>query len=318
LKILPKIGSFFRQYRNLRVIILCFLAATTFWFFNALNETYSASINYPISFEFDREEYVIMKELPEEVYINLQGIGWNLFRKSLGIQVTPLRIYLDNPAEVKTIPGSQLPSLISDQLDEFQLNFILTDSLSINIDRQVSRNYKVKIDSAAIELAPGHIINSKIQYFPDSIFLIGPATILNSLGDTILFKLPQNSIDSDYNEEVPITFTRDELIEKFPEAINIIFSVEEIISTENEVTVKQANFPPNATLADSLISITIEVLQSNFEQLNLEDIEVVADYRNFNSEDSTIIPRLHFYPGYIHQIDLDTTRLKVMRKQPPR
>lgn len=302
----------------MRVIILCFLAATTFWFFNALNETYSASINYPISFEFDREEYVIMNELPEEIYINLQGIGWNLFRKSLGIKVSPLRIYLDNPAEVRTIPGSQLPALISDQLDEFQLNYILTDSLYINVDRKVSRSYKVRIDSTSIELAPGYILDSKIQYFPDSIFLVGPATILNSLKDTILFKLPQNSIDSDYNEEVPITFTRDELIQKFPEAINVIFSVEEIISTENEVTVKQDNFPPNLTLVDPEITITVDVLQSNYEQLNFEDIEVIADYRNFNSEDSTITPKVRFYPGYVHEIEIDTSRLKVIKTEPGR
>lgn len=299
----------------MRVIILCFLAATTFWFFNALNETYSASINYPISFEFDREEYIIMNELPEEIYVNLQGIGWNLFRKSLGIKVTPLRIYLDNPEEVKTIPGSSLPALISDQLDEFQLNYILTDSLYINVDRRISRSYKVRVDSAKIELAPDHMLSSRIKYYPDSIFLIGPATILNNLGDTIFFKLPENSIDSDYNEEVPITFTRDELIQKFPDAINVIFTVEEIITTENEITVKQDNFPANATLADSLISITIKIPQSNFEQLNLEEIEVVADYRNFNSEDSTIAPRLRFYPGYINQIDLDTTRIRVARKE---
>lgn len=315
---LPKIGNYFRQYRNLRVILLCILAATTFWFFNALNETYSASIDYPISFEFDRDEYVVMEELPEEIYINLQGIGWNLFRKSLGIRVSPLRIYLDNPAEVKTLPGSTLPAYISDQLEEFQLNYILTDSLKINVDRKVRRSYSIKVDSTAIELAPGYIIDSKIEYYPDSIFLIGPATILNNLGDTLLFKIPQNSIDSDYNEEVPITFTRDELIQKYPEAINVIFSVEEIIRMENEVTVKQNNFPPNTTLADSTITLTIEILQSDLEQLNLEDIEVVADFRNFNSEDSTIIPRLWFYPGYIHQIELDTTKLRVVRRQTSR
>lgn len=302
----------------MRVIILCFLAATTFWFFNALNETYSASINYPISFEFDREEYIVMNELPEEIYINLQGIGWNLFRKSLGIKVSPLRIYLDNPAQVKTIPGSSLPALITDQLDEFQLNYILTDSLYINVDRRISRSYKVRVDSTEIKLAPDHMIASRIQYYPDSILLIGPATILNNLGDTIFFTLPENSIDSDYNEEVPISFTRDELIQKFPDAINVLFSVEQIINTENEVIVKQENFPPNTVLADSLISVTVKIPQSNLEQFNLEDIEVVADYRNFNSEDSTIMPRLRFYPGYIHQIDLDTTSIRVVRQEADR
>ena len=311
MKFFNKIRNYISKYRNFRVVILCFLAATTFWFFNALNETYSASITYPISFEFDREEYIVINELPDEVYLNLQGIGWNLFRKSLGIKVTPLRIYLDNPSEVKTIPGTSIPAFISDQLDEFQLNYVLTDSLLINIDRRISRTFKIKIDSVDISLEEDHIISSPIRYHPDSVLLVGPAGILNNLGDTIILTLPENSIDDDYNEEVPIIFNRNELIRKSPESINVVFSVEEIISTEAELYVEAVNFPDNLYLGDSSVDVTVKIRESNLQQFNLDEIDVVADFRNFNSTDSVIVPRLRFYPGYIYEIQLDTAALRV-------
>ena len=36
-----------------RVVALCILGATTFWFFNALNKQYATRINYPIEFLYD-------------------------------------------------------------------------------------------------------------------------------------------------------------------------------------------------------------------------------------------------------------------------
>lgn len=311
MNIIKKIINIFTRYKNLRVILLCFLAATTFWFFNALNETYSASIRYPISFEYDKDEYIVMNELPDEVYLNLQGIGWNLFRKSLGIKVNPLRIYLDDPAEIKSIAGSNLPALLSDQLDEFQLNYVLTDSLYVNIDRKVSRTFKVNIDSSDINLAANHIISSTIHYYPDSVYLIGPEKILNTLGDTITLNLPENNIDENYNEEVPISFNRNELIIKSPETINVVFTVEELIETEAEVVVKKSNFPENAILADSTVEMLIKIRESNYEQLNLDEIEVVADYRKFIPTDSVVIPSVRFYPQYIYSIELDSIALPV-------
>lgn len=313
MKAIEKISSFLRRYRDLRVILLCFLAATTFWIFNALNETYSASIKYPVAFSYNEDDYIVMESLPDEVYLNLQGIGWNLFRKSLGIKVTPLRIYLEEPSEIRVIPGSSLPAIISDQLDEFNLNYVLTDSLYINIDRKLEGYYKIRIDSSAINLDEDHVISSRIRYYPDSVHLIGPAAILQRIGDTLILNIPENNISSDYDEEVPITFNRNELITKNPEFINVSFNVEELIETTLEVKVNKANFPENTSLADSIIEVAVSIKESNFEQLNAADIDVAADFRNFNASDSTIEPRIRLYPDYINEISVDTTGLRVIK-----
>ncbi|MGK7391195.1 MAG: hypothetical protein ACNS60_12640 [Candidatus Cyclobacteriaceae bacterium M2_1C_046] len=315
MKAFEKIDSFVRRYSDVRVILLCFLAATTFWFFNALNDTYSASINYPITFSYNEEDYIVMEELPDEVYLNLEGIGWNLFRKSLGIKVTPLRIYLEEPSEINVIAGSSLPAIISDQLAEFNLNYVLTDSLYIKIDRKVKKTFIVKIDSAAINVAEDHIITSPISFNPDSVTLVGPASILEPIGDTLVLNIPENKISSDYDEEVPITFNKNELVRKQPEFISVGFNVEELIERELEVNVKATNLPRQLILADSLVNVEIRVKESRLGELTPEDIDVVADFRNFNPEDSTIIPTVRFYPNYVNSVQVDTVGLKVTRKK---
>lgn len=313
MKAFEKISSFIRRYSDMRVILLCFLAATTFWFFNALNETYSASIRYPITFSYNEDDYIVMEELPDEVYLNLEGIGWNLFRKSLGIKVTPLRIYLEEPSEINAIAGTSLPPIISDQLTEFNLNYVLTDSLFIKIDRKMDKTYSIKIDSADINIAENFIITSPIQFSPDSVYLKGPASILERVGDTVVINIPENNISSDYDEDVPITFNQNELVQKRPEFINVSFSVEELIERTLELKVDATGFPRVLSLSDSLVEVQVKVKESQIDELSPEDIDVIADFRNFDSADSTIVPNVRLYPDYIHSIQLDTVALKVIR-----
>lgn len=100
--LIQSILSFLRfNNKNWKVILLCIFAAAIFWIFNSLNKNYSASIDFPLAFDYDQESYVAVKSLPDEIKLNVTGLGWDLFRKSAGLKVPPLRIPLENPSEVK-------------------------------------------------------------------------------------------------------------------------------------------------------------------------------------------------------------------------
>ncbi len=127
--------------------------AAIFWFFNALNKDYDTTLGYPVDWQFDSEEYIIIDELPERIRINVNGLGWNLLRASLGFKVKPVSIILSNPAANKKIAGISLTNRVDDELEDLQLNYILDDTLAINIDKRGSRSFGVYIDSANISLA---------------------------------------------------------------------------------------------------------------------------------------------------------------------
>ncbi|MDH5597977.1 MAG: hypothetical protein OEY34_02570, partial [Cyclobacteriaceae bacterium] len=79
MQILRKIFSFlkFDKSDNWKIVVLCLVTATIFWFFNALNKNYSANIKYPIEFLYDKDLYQAIEIPPEDVLINLEGVGWN-------------------------------------------------------------------------------------------------------------------------------------------------------------------------------------------------------------------------------------------------
>lgn len=298
---------------RLRVILLCVFAATAFWFLNALNENYSTTLKYPLQFVYDKDDYIAVKELPDNVQVNVSGLGWNLFRSSLGIKVTPLKIVLEDPAAVKKITGGTIPSLISDQMNDVQLNYVLTDTLYINIDRKESKTFPVKIDSTGISLDNNHRIVTQIRYTPDSVVLEGPQRMLRRMPDTLKISIPQTEIDSDFNEEVPVTTPNNDLIKRTPATLKVTFGVEEFIPKKETIPLKAENFPEDGKAYVKANDIQIEFMVGESKQgdVTSDAFSAVVDYKKMIKSDSTIMPELIKYPDHLQNVRIDTTRLKV-------
>lgn len=164
--------------KNWKAVVLCIFTATVFWFFNALNKNYTTSLSFPLAFDYDQESYLPVRPLPKTVRINVTGLGWNLFRRSAGVKVPPLVIPLDRPADVKKIVGSTLPGFFANQLGDFQINFVITDTLHVAIEPKATRKVQLKLDIPATLFRNGYALVSPIQIIPDSVTLEGPLTLI--------------------------------------------------------------------------------------------------------------------------------------------
>jgi len=296
-----------------RVIALCVVAATTFWFLNSLNESYSATVRYPLEFLYDKDRYIAVDNLPEDIQLNVNGLGWNLLRNNLGIKVTPIRIPLENPAEIKKISGAAVPGYIADQLNDFDLNFVITDTLVINIDRREDKLYHMKIDSSSISMEENYRITSAIGFLPDTTRISGPSSVIEALPDTLLVRIPQDEIDEDYSEIVPIAIDHPKsgLLKRNPPTVNVTFEAAEFILSRVSVPLIPLNLPENADV-DPLTVLVNYVIPSDWAaSVRAETFEVLVDFERMNT-DSTIAPELVKVPDLVQDVVLDTTRIKVI------
>lgn len=301
------------RIRNIRVITLCIVAAATFWFLNALNDTYSTTLKYPLVFSYDTEKYIALEQPPEYIQINVSGLGWNLFRNSLGIKVTPVNFNLQNASEVKKIPGNSILGTLSDQLDEFDVNFILTDTLFVNIDSRATRRFKLAVDSTAIKLNEQYWLSSTLRFSPDSVTLQGPESILSKMDEVLVIDIPQSDIDENYNEDIPIEFENSRLISRDPPTMNVVFGVEEYTSSEIDVPVSLKNFPANdkVYITDTLRRLVYNVGINRAGNVAPNLFQIVADYNMINPEDSTITLEVARHPEFTKDVHLDSTKVKV-------
>ena len=316
MQILRKIFSFlkFDKSDNWKIVVLCLVTATIFWFFNALNKNYSANIKYPIEFLYDKDLYQAIEIPPEDVLINLEGVGWNLLRKSLGIKVDPLQIKLEAPGESKKIPGNVLPAVISDQIKDLQLNFVITDTLFINFDYKITKRLFLKIDSSDIILEPNYYITSPISLSYDTIVLTGPKRILDAMSDTLFISLKDQNIDDDYNEKLTVEFESDHLFIKTPTLVNVQFSVRKFSPFTVQVPLKTLN-NNKYTLIDSVLSINYYLPEEVNDTLPENSFQGIVDFASLSKNDSTITPRLSAFPPLTKNISISPEKLRFIRHE---
>jgi hypothetical protein len=296
-----------------KVVALCILGATTFWFFNALNKQYATRLNYPVEFLYDEQDVIVVEELPSRVSIVVSGGGWNLLRRTLWFKVNPIQILLENPTSQKYISKASLSAIIADQLSEVRLNYVVTDTLFINIERRISKRVRVHVDSTSIPLADNHRIVSPLRLEPDSVLFTGPTSFINGLADSISIFVPEQQISGDYVESVPITEHESRIVDVEPNQVQISFGVREFVRMGRQVPIRPVNFPLTGTLQlqDSVARLSFWVSRLDVESLVPGSFAVVGDYNTFNQADSSINLRVASHPAVVERIRLEPERVKV-------
>lgn len=308
---------------------MCALAATTFWFLNALNKDYSTRISYPIQFEYNDSIYVAVNPPPKKVTLNVYGYGWNLLRKSIQLGVEPLVYNLSNPARTKYITGNKLFPLISEQLQDVRINYVVDDTLFLDFDRRSTKKVALKIDSSRISLSNNYRIVSPVSIEPDTIVYSGPASLLKALPEFIYLELPAKNIDEDFEDEITVNYVQSSLIQTNHNKAKVNFDVAEYAREVKRTPVKLLNLPVQDSknkekgkdqdeqkkeyeLLDKVVEVMYWVRKENAGRAKPEDFRIIADFESFNKKDSTVKITVEQKPDFISNVALNKTSTKVL------
>ena len=264
-----------------KILLYCFVAGSLIWFFNELNNRSNATMNYPINFNYNlSEELIEVTPPPKTVEISINGTGWNLLRNLLKLNIVDVEYNINRPLQTKFILSSSLVPYISESLENVSLNYVVTDSILMNIekkhkrDRGFSRLIKFFFTS-------GHERVSDFILSNDKLTVEGPQSILNSLPDQYYLNSKEVSgLNSDFNENISVDIIGD-LISVSPEVINLNFKVVEYIEEEVRLNV---NFNENNYNLDTSVVVTYKFRRG--EELTKPDSIFVT----LRKEDNVLIP----------------------------
>ncbi|WP_424962420.1 hypothetical protein [Ekhidna sp.] len=292
-------------FGNWKVVLLSFLGATIFWFFSALGKDYNSRINYPIEFVYNKDSLVAITPLPEYVDIDVSGGGWDLFRESFWFGSDPIVFELDNPAAIRYLTRPTILPIISDQLDEYRINFLFTDTLFIDIDRKVSKKVTLKIDSVNISMDDDYRIISPIRLIPDTAVIQGPTSFIDTLESSYTFKLEEESLDKTYDRFVKLGLPESYGIHSDPPTVHVQFEVDRFDRLELNTTVELQNFPSDSSafVTDPNIVVQFVVQQELREDYFADDFKVVVDYNLINPTDSTAPAIVVFHPENVIEVE---------------
>jgi len=297
-----------------RVVLLCFVAASTFWLLNALNKSYSTQTTYPIRFVYNNKKLVPVQQLPEEVTINVTGKGWKLLRKSLRFEVQPAEIYIRNLPSNNYLLGSALrPSLVN-ALNGLQLNFVVTDTVRFNFDERIKRTVALKMEPQQKIVAERHALVGPVTITPDSITFLGPSSVVDSLPSPFLLRLPVQDLTESSQVSVPINYGDKPLVTANIEQAMVNVNVKNLLQEERQLLPELINVPAGreAVLQPPFLLVRYQLLEDSAALLNRDAFKAVLDFSKYNLQDSTLIPELVQRPPGVRHLTLLPERVKVI------
>ncbi|WP_111670877.1 YbbR-like domain-containing protein [Algoriphagus litoralis] len=305
-----------KKLSNLKVVVLCIAAATTFWILNALNkDNYTTIVDYPIAWDYDQDNYMAVQPLPETVPIQISGNGWDLLRKYFQLNEPPYIINLEEPSTRNYLLTADLKRPLGDFITPTNLIGTLEDSIIFHIDKIEQRKLNLVIDSTSFSLAKNIEIEGPIRFSPEQVTVKGPTSVLDIFQGKFPVSINENRISQNFQKSVPISIDKalSEFVTLEEESVEVNFSIIQFLEGNKRLKVKKNNFPRDVTLENEEITPMITYLVDGSKVTELKDIEfdAILDYRKRNREDSTITIEVRPNPSYIKEIKVDPLFVKL-------
>jgi hypothetical protein len=298
--------------RNWKAVSLCFFAATVFWFLNALNKTYTTNIRFPLTFDYDRDNFVPVHSLPQYINLNVTGNGWNLFRRSTGVKLPPLEVPLERPGEVKKLERSTLLAHFTNQLNGLTINHVLTDTLYVDLEQKAGRYISVRLDTLNLGLKKGFGIASFISIMPDCIFIEGPKTLITNIAEPVPITLPFKNIDERFMEDVEVKLPSPDVLKRNPPTVSVMFSVEKLETVRDSATLVIRNLPSDVwpMLGRKRIPFTATIPRNMIDQYQPDSVKAVLNLHRLSRGERTVYPVLTGLPPFTTITRVDSVRIK--------
>lgn len=299
-----------------KVVVLCIVISTTFWFFSALNkDDYISQINYPIEIEFDQGEYIATRDLPSRIPIEVTGGGWDLMTRSFGFNMSPVKIVLERPDESNYVMTSSLRGQLTPRLDPVVINFILRDSITYDIQKKVSRTFKLALDPSSISLDDSYRIASPISIIPDTVVWTGPERIIKDLDRVIYVEANLTGIDRDVSEEIDLP-EAPLLIKSQLESAVLSFEVVRLLDVSDNVTIEMLNFPDSLwTLDINEASIKYQIAETYFDAADSARVRITANYNDMNLADSSLLLKVSLQDEHIEKLQVSPKSIRVSKNE---
>lgn len=298
------------------VLLVCLLLATVFWFFNALNKTYSARVSYPFQVLYDSTQVVPVAPPPNSIQIQLSGEGWELLKHFLSWRHPPLKYQPTNLPQGNYTSGYRLLPKLNDHLQHLKVDYVATDTIRFRFDSLVRRRIPLAVDTNSLRLAEGFRISSPIRIRPDTVLVKGAAHLVRQLPQP--FPLPiatEQPVDAPLRQKISLQKKeKGRLLQFRADSAEVHFQVSRFVRQSVAVEIKKVHFPPSGDWALSENTVYVQFVRRETgnpkTQPQAENFEVWADYRLLN-EKNEIPLALKEKPKGIYEVKIRPYAVKI-------
>ena len=279
------------------VMLFSFMLASLFWFLVNLNKSYQAELFFPAKITGIPDTIKVYPNSFSRVGLSVEGLGGNLMTYLLKFQRDTLEIPFSKGAKSGFLPSQSFANSWQRNLKGIQLLNVLTpDSFQFVIDYQVEKTLPLE-SHVDVRLATSYVLESAPVLFPESVRVVGPQKVLDTLKSWRTEEVPTTPLSREQLIRVGVLDTFKN-IRVAPEFAHLRVKPRLYSQTALSVPIKVTNVPANVDvkLQYERIEITCLVPIDIFESIQSQSYEVVMDYQKFDLRIPYFLPDYSFLP----------------------
>lgn len=298
-----------------RKFFLFVLLSALFWFITKLSREYEVTISYPVTYENLPKDKLLQGQLQEEIAVHIKTTGFRILSETLftpTIRIESSNLYSkSNNSYYLLIPQQRL-SIQKQMRSGINIDHFIKDSINFNLGLLKRKKVPVKLLSN-ISYAAGFDIEGALRIHPDSIIVIGPEQVIDTIDKVETNNYVGREIKEDLKEELSL--------KKFSKESNVRFDIDKILfeaSVEKytegtlEVTFEVKNLPEGSSIVTypKEVKLTYKIALSEFNNVNTSLFQVECDYQmSANNGLSYLVPKITKQPNFVKNVKLTPNKI---------
>ncbi|GEM_PF-3055116 len=287
------------------VLLFSFLLALILWFLVTLNQNYYTTLSFPIQITQYPQGVQPSASHPPEINVSVEGLGVDLLLEHIKWNRKDT-LSLRFQEEFKNgffSPQKYISQLNRNLPNGLNIRQIFVDSVYYPFEQQKSKTVKL-ISKVKVQLDPALALFSQPILIPDSVTIVGPQHILDTIQVWYTEVLTTSRLSKATHIEVQIPDTFQTLsldVQKAMLYVNPQFYTQ----TSLHIPIKISNIPANTQIRLDKDSIAVNLLVpiDKYEELLVKPVEIQLSYKDLDKEIPFIVPKIKdLLPYYVKSI----------------
>jgi len=308
-----KIISFFSS-KKVNVFALFLILALLFSVLTKLSKDYTQTVVFNIQGVNIPEDKIIISDSTHKLNITLTTYGFKLVKYYLSKPV--ITVDFQNLEQNSThyfwTEKREFSNVVSQFDPNVKIESINPDTIAFRYDVNDIKKIPVILDSE-INFSSGFDLIDDYIVIPDSIKVIGPKILTDSITEIVTKQLKIDNINSNISGTVQLKLPTNNSGLQFSESSVVVSAiVERFTEGSINVPVNIINVPDNIKLKyyPKEVSVLYFTSLSNFKSISSSSFIVECDYNALQSGDTYLIPKIAQQPEIVKHVRLNEKKIE--------
>ena len=293
------------NYKTFNNFFIFLLISILFSTIVKLTKVHTKSISYKINLVDIPDNKIISNQSVDSIKLTVSSFGLDFIKYYLSNQVINIssKDILDNSQSyviTQSNSYSQIDNFITPKFELISINF---DSLFFDYDRLRTKNVPVVLNSS-INFSQGFDYFENFTLIPDSISVIGPELVLESINAVTTKELILDNLKSSIDENLLLDIQNTNL--KYSnKSVKLLIDVEKSTESILDIPISIINIPKDIKLNyyPKMIKISFTVSLDNYQNYSSKDFKIICDFNQI-SLDGKLTPKVINQPNLIKNLRL--------------